>query len=70
MHPCTLPIYLLHLNDLQGNQMKASAVSIITKSLPIALPILVNYFLLASLGYIEFFIKNRSWSAKYQRVLK
>ena len=40
--------------------MKASAVSTITKSLPIALPVLVNYSLLATLGYINlFFQKNK-----------
>lgn len=39
--------------------MKASAVSTITKSLPIALSVLVNYSLLATLGYINlFFEKN------------
>ena len=38
--------------------MKASAVSTITKSLPIGFPTLVNYSLLATLGYINlFFIK-------------
>jgi hypothetical protein len=38
--------------------MKASAVSTITKSLPIALPVLVNYSLLATLGYINLFSKK------------
>ncbi|WP_312176311.1 hypothetical protein [Chryseobacterium sp.] len=38
--------------------MKASAVSTITKSLPIALPVLVNYSLLATLGYINLFCKE------------
>ncbi len=38
--------------------MKASAVSTITKSLPIALPVLVNYSLLATLGYINLLVKN------------
>jgi|GEM_PF-982081 len=38
--------------------MKASAVSTITKSLPIALSVLVNYSLLATLGYINLFHKN------------
>ena len=39
--------------------MKASAVSTITKSLPIGFPTLVNYSLLATLGYINlFFIKR------------
>ncbi|QCO45454.1 hypothetical protein [Elizabethkingia sp. 2-6] len=39
--------------------MKASAVSTITKSLPIGFPTLVNYSLLATLGYINlFFIKE------------
>lgn len=38
--------------------MKASAVSTITKSLPIALSVLVNYSLLATLGYINLFIKK------------
>lgn len=39
--------------------MKASAVSTITKSLPIELPVLVNYSLLATFGYINLFsIKN------------
>ena len=39
--------------------MKASAVSTITKSLPMALSVLVNYSLLATLGYINlFFQKN------------
>lgn len=35
--------------------MKASAVSTITKSLPMALSVLVNYSLLATLGYINLF---------------
>lgn len=35
--------------------MKASAVSTITKSLPIRFSILVNYSLLATLGYINLF---------------
>lgn len=35
--------------------MKASAVSTITKSLPIGFPTLVNYSLLATLGYINLF---------------
>lgn len=39
--------------------MKASAVSTITKSLPIALSVLVNYSLLATLGYINLFIQKR-----------
>ncbi len=38
--------------------MKASAVSTITKSLPIGFPTLVNYSLLATLGYINLFIKK------------
>ena len=38
--------------------MKASAVSTITKSLPIALSVLVNYSLLATLGYINLFQKK------------
>ncbi|OPC67337.1 hypothetical protein BAY13_16105 [Elizabethkingia bruuniana] len=38
--------------------MKASAVSTITKSLPIALSVLVNYSLLATLGYINLFYKK------------
>jgi hypothetical protein len=38
--------------------MKASAVSTITKSLPIALSVLVNYSLLATLGYINLFNKK------------
>lgn len=38
--------------------MKASAVSTITKSLPMALSILVNYSLLATLGYINLFLKK------------
>ena len=38
--------------------MKASAVSTITKSLPIALSVLVNYSLLATLGYINLFLKK------------
>ncbi len=46
-------------NDLQGNQMKASAVSTITKSLPIALPVLVNSSLLATFGYINLFKKKK-----------
>ncbi|MDN4027908.1 hypothetical protein [Chryseobacterium gambrini] len=40
--------------------MKASAVSTITKSLPIALSVLVNYSLLATLGYINLFNKKTS----------
>ena len=35
--------------------MKVSAVSTITKSLPIEFPTLVNYSLLADLGYINLF---------------
>lgn len=38
--------------------MKASAVSTITKSLPIGFPTLVNYSLLATLGYINLFSIN------------
>ena len=38
--------------------MKASAVSTITKSLPIEFPILVNYSLLATLGYINLFLEK------------
>jgi hypothetical protein len=38
--------------------MKASAVSTITKSLPIALPVLVNYSLLATFGYINLFYEK------------
>ena len=38
--------------------MKASAVSTITKSLPIVFSTLVNYSLLAALGYINLFIKK------------
>ncbi|MDE5492571.1 hypothetical protein [Elizabethkingia meningoseptica] len=38
--------------------MKASAVSTITKSLRIAFPVLVNYSLLATLGYINLFLKK------------
>lgn len=38
--------------------MKASAVSTITKSLPIGFPTLVNYSLLATLGYINLFYIN------------
>jgi len=38
--------------------MKASAVSTITKSLPMALSVLVNYSLLATLGYINLFNKK------------
>lgn len=42
--------------------MNTSAVSTITKSLPIALPVLVNYSLLATLGYINLFKKKiRKW---------
>lgn len=41
--------------------MKASAVSTITKSLPIGFPTLVNYSLLATLGYINLFrIKDKA----------
>ncbi len=35
--------FIIFATDLQGNQKKASAVSTITKSLPIALSLLVNY---------------------------
>lgn len=42
--------------------MKASAVSTITKSLPIALSVLVNYSLLATLGYINLFVKKNQYS--------
>ncbi len=45
--------------------MKASAVSTITKSLPIALSVLVNYSLLATLGYINLFSKKQK-SNKYK----
>lgn len=38
--------------------MKTSAVSTITKSLPITLPVLVNYSLLATLGYINLFAQK------------
>ncbi len=38
--------------------MKASAVSTITKSLPIEFPSLVNYYLLATLGYINLFTQK------------
>ena len=44
--------------DLQGNQVKESAVSTITKSLPIEFSTLVNYSLLADLGYINLFSKK------------
>ncbi|GEM_PF-2246083 len=40
--------------------MKASAVSTITKSLPIALPVLVNCSLLATLGYFNLFVKKKT----------
>ena len=43
--------------------MKESAVSTITKSLPIALPVLVNYSLLATFGYINLF-NEKSWLTK------
>lgn len=39
--------------------MKASAVSTITKSLPIEFSSLVNYYLLATLGYINLFIEKK-----------
>jgi len=39
--------------------MKASAVSTITKSLPIEFPILVNYSLLATLGDINLFYEKK-----------
>lgn len=42
--------------------MKASAVSTITKSLPIGFSTLVNYSLLATLGYINLFIKKNCTS--------
>ena len=45
--------------DLQDNQVKESAVSTITKSLPIELSTLVNYSLLADLGYINLFYKKK-----------
>lgn len=38
--------------------MKASAVSTITKSLPIEFSTLVNYSLLADLGFINLFLKK------------
>ncbi|WP_273237935.1 hypothetical protein [Flavobacterium lindanitolerans] len=41
--------------------MKASAVSTITKSLPIGFPTLVNYSLLATLGYINLFKLKIVW---------
>lgn len=37
--------FIIFTTDLQGNQMKASAVNTVTKSLPIALSVLVNYSL-------------------------
>lgn len=37
--------YYICINDLQGNQVKASAVSTITKSLPIEFSALINYYL-------------------------
>lgn len=40
--------------------MKASAVSTITKSLPIGFSTLVNYSLLATLGLINLFLKKKS----------
>lgn len=40
--------------------MKASEVSTITKSLLIALPVLVNYSLLATFGYINLFFKKKA----------
>jgi hypothetical protein len=39
--------------------MKASAVSTITKSLPIEFSSLVNYYLLATLGYINLFFEKK-----------
>jgi len=70
----TLPFNLLHcVNDLQGNQVKASAVSTITKSLPLALSVLVNYSLLADFSFLIFFIKKsqtESTSAWLQRIKK
>jgi hypothetical protein len=43
--------------------MKASAVSTITKSLPIALPVLVNCSLLATLGYFNLFTEKKNKKA-------
>ncbi len=45
--------------------MKASAVSTITKSLPIALPVLVNSSLLATLGYINLFSQKNTVKFSY-----
>ncbi|MCW2258614.1 hypothetical protein EDF67_1011036 [Sphingobacterium sp. JUb78] len=50
--------------------MKASAVSTITKSLPIAFSVLVNYSLLATLGYINLFYKKKSISAILSSTVK
>ncbi|SEH83133.1 hypothetical protein SAMN02927937_01665 [Paenimyroides aquimaris] len=47
--------------------MKASAVSTITKSLPIALSVLVNYSLLATLGYINLFFKKTIYEFRAYR---
>ncbi|ADY52167.1 hypothetical protein Pedsa_1608 [Pseudopedobacter saltans DSM 12145] len=43
--------------------MKASAVSTITKSLPIVLSVLVNYSLLATLSYFNLFFEKNKISA-------
>ena len=47
--------------------MKASAVSTITKSLPIGFPTLVNYSLLATLGYINLFIIKNQFIRSYEK---
>ena len=50
--------------------MKASAVSTITKSLPIGFPTLVNYSLLATLGYINLFIIKLSTGLRIKMSFK
>lgn len=54
----TLYFFIFAVLILQGNRMKASAVSTITKSLPIEFFTLVNYSLLATLSYINLFQKK------------
>lgn len=56
----TLYFFYICSIDLRGKRMKASTVSTITKSLPIEYPSLVNYYLLATLDYVNLFIKKKA----------
>lgn len=60
--------YYISSIDLQGNQMKVSTISTITKSLPITFGTLVNYSLLAALGFVNLFSKKYSLIFKELRI--